>query len=259
MAYEDVKKMFARGHTMFRAWDSKSGNPEPLPPWLLGTTADSKPKSVWKNKEQRAAEREERLQKFLEKYGHEAPAGLDIRRLLLPARAPKPPRVKEPRPPAAPRAPRDKGPPKRRVLFPNIMAAQRCGVCASCLNPGWKKACLTRRAELEALRGAAEGGLSGDGQVAPKEEEPQVVAGDDPMAPRESPTTTSSPEGPQPSGPWSDEPDGTQDSDEASSPPASPLVPERRSLPERRRRGRGAADGDPYLWQAYLTSSDSDE
>ena len=35
----------------------------------------------------------------------------------------------------------------RMQLHPKLKRSTRCGQCQSCLNPGWKKACLVRRAE----------------------------------------------------------------------------------------------------------------
>eukprot|EP00887_Chlorella_sp_A99_P003984 scaffold11.g3984.t1 len=43
----------------------------------------------------------------------------------------------------------------RRFLFPTIRSRDRCGTCASCLNPGWKKACFARRAEQVAAKEVA--------------------------------------------------------------------------------------------------------
>ncbi|GBF91505.1 hypothetical protein Rsub_04245 [Raphidocelis subcapitata] len=38
---------------------------------------------------------------------------------------------------------------RRRTFFPRISSTQRCGQCHTCLNPQMKKACLTRREEMQ--------------------------------------------------------------------------------------------------------------
>jgi hypothetical protein len=35
--------------------------------------------------------------------------------------------------------------------YPSVRSSDRCGACKACLNPGWKKACEVRRAEMLAL------------------------------------------------------------------------------------------------------------
>lgn len=42
-------------------------------------------------------------------------------------------------------------PRKRFQSFENVSASQRCGHCKTCLKPSTKKACLTRRGEMESL------------------------------------------------------------------------------------------------------------
>jgi len=41
-----------------------------------------------------------------------------------------------------------KGKSRRRTFGPIIKSSQRCGMCKPCLNPGWKKPCDVRRAEM---------------------------------------------------------------------------------------------------------------
>jgi hypothetical protein len=41
-----------------------------------------------------------------------------------------------------------KGKPRRRTFGPIIKSSQKCGRCKPCLNPGWKKPCDVRRAEM---------------------------------------------------------------------------------------------------------------
>ncbi len=41
-----------------------------------------------------------------------------------------------------------KGRSRRRTFGPIIKSSQKCGNCKSCLNPGWKKPCDVRRAEM---------------------------------------------------------------------------------------------------------------
>ena len=45
-------------------------------------------------------------------------------------------------------------PKKRKQTYEIIRASQRCGHCKTCLNSSMKKACLTRRAEMEATNAA---------------------------------------------------------------------------------------------------------
>ena len=45
-----------------------------------------------------------------------------------------------------------KGQQRRRSFGPIITASQRCGVCKPCMNPGWKKPCAVRRAEVMAAQ-----------------------------------------------------------------------------------------------------------
>uniref|UniRef100_A0A1D2A9X5 J domain-containing protein n=2 Tax=Auxenochlorella protothecoides TaxID=3075 RepID=A0A1D2A9X5_AUXPR len=145
MAYEEVRSMFGRGHVCFRAWDSGTGNPEALPTWLLAGSG-LKTKTKWKNSVERAADRAARLAALIEKHGPLAAAALGVQLTSPRARVPAPPRPKAP-PQVRPERPGQ----RRRSFFPTIRSIQKCGVCAACLNPGWKKACLTRRAEMEAL------------------------------------------------------------------------------------------------------------
>lgn len=72
------------------------------------------------------------MQRFLPRWPWRQPA---ICRSMHVVTAPPPP------PPCPPLA--------RVHLFPIVRSRQRCGECAACLNPHWKKACLTRRAEME--------------------------------------------------------------------------------------------------------------
>ena len=41
---------------------------------------------------------------------------------------------------------------KRVQMYENIRASQRCGYCKTCLNRSMKKACLTRRAEMDVAK-----------------------------------------------------------------------------------------------------------
>ena len=41
---------------------------------------------------------------------------------------------------------------KRVQSYENVRASQRCGCCKTCLNPSMKKACITRRAEMDAVK-----------------------------------------------------------------------------------------------------------
>ena len=46
-------------------------------------------------------------------------------------------------------------PQKRVQMYESIRASQRCGYCKTCLNRSMKKACLTRRAEMDVARTVA--------------------------------------------------------------------------------------------------------
>lgn len=47
----------------------------------------------------------------------------------------------------------ESGRPQKRVqMYENIRASQRCGYCKTCLNRSMKKACLTRRAEVDVAK-----------------------------------------------------------------------------------------------------------
>ena len=49
----------------------------------------------------------------------------------------------------------ESGRPQKRVqLYESIRASQRCGYCKTCLNRSMKKACLTRRAEMNVAKNA---------------------------------------------------------------------------------------------------------
>lgn len=121
-----------------------AGNPAALPSWLL-TPSVNKTKTKWRNSAERAADRAARLTALVEKYGVESVAAMQLQGRQRP-----PPPVRKPKPPAPPRPKAERGPKLRRTLFPTIRASQKCGHCGACLNPSWKKACLTRRHEMEA-------------------------------------------------------------------------------------------------------------
>ena len=47
----------------------------------------------------------------------------------------------------------DSGSPQKRVqMYESIRASQRCGYCKTCLNRSMKKACLTRRSEMDTAK-----------------------------------------------------------------------------------------------------------
>lgn len=223
MSRAEVAHMFAAGYVCFRAFNPATRAPALLPHYLM-PSIPSGSKTVWRNKDERAADRAAKAAKraglppppppppavplepgggppavpptladgaprssfWMEGEAGAAPAPQLL--LATPQKKRPPPPVSTPsglpslagpgphtpdggekKQKRALEEPRFGGPNEphtleaalarsgrgrtRVNLHPIVRSSERCGQCKACLNPGWKKACDTRRAEM--LHGAA--------------------------------------------------------------------------------------------------------
>lgn len=172
MTQEDVSFMFSDGWVCFRAFNPQTRAPVALPHFLMPSVPITS-KSTWKNKQQRMAERAQKDGSGgiynntntngnyipgtppTAKYGGGGGGGGGAmmgtnKRNNFDGYIDGGTRPGQPRTQEAADSKSGKGQKRRRFFGPVIKKSQRCGVCKACMNPGWKKACEVRRAEMMA-------------------------------------------------------------------------------------------------------------
>ncbi len=146
MNQNEVAHMFSNGWVCFRAFDlEKTRAPRPLPQFLM-PSIPSNNKSAWKNKAERLAAQGERSAAAAIRapgVAHQISAIQESSQTPLAW-----PSALDPPIPVSTRDSKSGKGRTRSYIMPVIPAALRCGSCKACLNPAWKKACETRRAEV---------------------------------------------------------------------------------------------------------------